>query len=186
MIVEGNAKAATISSAEYATFSNTEAVDFSANGDLVVYTATDNGSSVTLNEVMRKQVPANKAVVLKGAEGTYAAAVIASAEALADNDLKIAEEDLQGNGKIYVLNKKNGKVGFYKLSSTGTLEKGKAYLETENAAPFLGFDGDDTTGIYSVERGALSVEGCYTLDGRRVAQPTKGLYILNGKKVLIP
>ena len=177
---------ATITSAGYATFSSDKNVDFSANGDLVVYTAKDNGSSITLNEVESKQVPAKTAVVLKGAEGTYEGTVIASAEALTDNDLKVAEEDLQGNGKIYVLNKVNDKVGFYKLSSTGTLAKGKAYLETENAAPFLGFDGDDTTGIYSVERGALSVEGCYTLDGRRVAQPTKGLYIVNGKKVLIP
>ena len=82
-------------------------------------------------------------------------------------------------------NKVGDKVGFYKLSATGTLSKGKAYLESENAAPFLGFDGEDTTGINSVERGALSVEGCYTLDGRRVAQPTKGLYIVNGKKVII-
>ncbi len=176
----------TVTSAGYATFSSAEAVDFSANEGLTVFTAKDNGTSVTLNEVTSKKVPANTAVVLKGAEGSYEGTVIASAKALTDNDLKIAEEDLHGNGKIYVLNKKNDKVGFYKLSTTGTLEKGKAYLETENAAPFLGFDGDDTTGIYSVERGALSVEGCYTLDGRRVAQPTKGLYIVNGKKVLIP
>ena len=66
----------------------------------------------------------------------------------------------------------------------------KAYLPASaltGNAPSLSFDfGGDTTGINSVERGALSVEGCYTLDGRRVAQPTKGLYIVNGKKVLVP
>ena len=175
---------ASITAAGYATFSSTEAVDFS-NTNLTVYTAKDNGTSVTLNEVESKKVPANTAVVLEGAEGDYTGTVVASADALTNNDLKVAEENLQGNGNIYVLNKVNGKVGFYKLSSTGTLEKGKAYLETENPAPFLGFDGEDTTGINSVERGALSVEGCYTLDGRRVAQPTKGLYIVNGKKVII-
>ena len=176
---------ATITSAGYATFSSDKNVDFSANDGLTVYTAKDKGTSVTLNEVESKKVPANTAVVLKGEAGDYTGTIVASADALTNNDLKIAEENLQGNGNIYVLNKVNGKVGFYKLSSTGTLEKGKAYLETENPAPFLGFDGDDTTGIYSVERGVLSVEGCYTLDGRRVAQPTKGLYIVNGKKVII-
>ena len=175
---------ATITSAGYATFSSDKNVDFS-DANLTVYTATDNGASVTLNEVESKKVPANTAVVLKGDAGSYEGKVITSADALTDNDLKVATEDLNGNGKIYVLNKVGDKVGFYKLSETGTLDKGKAYLESENAAPFLGFDGEDTTGINSVERGALSVEGCYTLDGRLVAQPTKGMYIVNGKKVIL-
>lgn len=186
MIVEGDAKAATISSAGYATFSNGEALDFSANADLVVYTATDNGSSVTLNEVMSKQVPANTAVVLKGAEGTYEGTVIASAEELGANDLHISDgETATSDQNIYVLANKSNGVGFYKWVGTSSLSSGKIYLKAASSAPFLGFDGDDTTGIYSVERGALSVEGCYTLDGRRVAQPTKGLYIVNGKKVMI-
>ena len=175
---------ATITSAGYATFSSDKNVDFS-NTNLTVYTAKDKVTSVTLNEVESKKVPANTAVVLKGEAGDYTGTVVASADALTNNDLKVATKDLNGDGTIYVLNKVGDKVGFYKLSSTGTLEKGKAYLESENAAPFLGFDGEDTTGINSVERGALSVEGCYTLDGRRVAQPTKGMYIVNGKKVII-
>ena len=176
---------ATITSAGYATFSSDKNVDFFANEGLTVYTAKDNGTSVSLNEVTSKKVPANTAVVLKGEAGDYTGTVVASADALTNNDLKVATEDLNGDGTIYVLNKKDGKVGFYKLSTTGTLSKGKAYLKSEGLAPFLGFDGEDTTGINSVERESLSVEGCYTLDGRRVAQPTKGLYIVNGKKVII-
>ena len=176
---------ATITSAGYATFSSDKNVDFFANDGLTVYTAKVSDTSVTLNEVESKKVPANTAVVLKGEAGDYTGTIVASADALTNNDLKVATEDLNGDGTIYVLNKVNGKVGFYKLSTSGTLSKGKAYLKSGNAAPFLGFDGEDTTGIYSVERGALSVEGCYTLDGRRVAQPTKGLYIVNGKKVII-
>ena len=177
---------ASITSAGYATFSSDKNVDFSANADLVVYTATDNGSSVTLNEVESKQVPAKTAVVLKGAEGTYEGAVIASAEELGANDLHISDgETATSDQNIYVLANKSNGVGFYKWVGTSSLSAGKIYLKAASSAPFLGFDGDDTTGIYSVERGALSVEGCYTLDGRRVAQPTKGLYIVNGKKVMI-
>ncbi len=177
----------TISELGYATFGSAEAVDFSEETNLTVYTAkvNDTNSEVELTEVSSKTVPAGEAVLLKGEAGTYSGKVIESADRLTDNDLKLATADLSGNGKIYVLNKVDDKVGFYKLSAEGTLSKGKAYLESESAAPFLGFDGEDTTGINSVERGALSVEGCYTLDGRRVAQPTKGLYIVNGKKVVI-
>ena len=46
-------------------------------------------------------------------------------------------------------------------------------------------DGDDTTGISSVENLELRTESCFDLQGRRVAQPQKGLYIINGKKVLV-
>ena len=51
----------------------------------------------------------------------------------------------------------------------------------------LSFDGEGTTGIstLNVERGTLNDNSYYMLDGRRVAQPTKGLYIVNGKKVII-
>ena len=83
---------ANITSAGYATFSSTKAVDFS-NTNLTVYTAKDNGTSVTLNEVESKKGPANTAVVLKGEEGDYTGTVVASADALTDNDLKVAAED---------------------------------------------------------------------------------------------
>jgi hypothetical protein len=179
---------ANITSAGYATFSSDKNVDFSANEGLTVYTATENETSVTLNEVSKK-VPANTPVVLKGAAGSYLGAVIASADDLGANDLHISDgETATAEANIYVLaNKTSNGVGFYKWAGTSSLSAGKIYLkaETSNNAPFLGFDGEGTTGISSVERGALSVEGCYTLDGRRVAQPTKGLYIVNGKKVVI-
>jgi len=60
-----------------------------------------------------------------------------------------------------------------------------------DAAPgvrgFIGF-GDETTGIESVQGEGVKVNGSenyYNLNGQRVAQPTKGLYIQNGKKVIV-
>ena len=47
------------------------------------------------------------------------------------------------------------------------------------------FEDGEITGIKSIEREAKNVEGYYDLLGRRVAQPTKGLYIVNGKKVVV-
>lgn len=41
------------------------------------------------------------------------------------------------------------------------------------------------TGIRSVDSGTLAVDKWYDLNGRRVAHPTKGLYIRGGKKILV-
>ena len=51
---------------------------------------------------------------------------------------------------------------------------------------FVGFFGDDITGIGAtlVNSEQRIVNSVYDLQGRKVAQPTKGLYIVNGKKVM--
>jgi phage terminase large subunit-like protein len=84
----------TITAAEYATYVNTtKPLDFSATG-ITVYTATDNETSVTLNEVATGKVPANTPVVLykAGADGTpISVPVIASADAIGGtNDLRVS------------------------------------------------------------------------------------------------
>jgi hypothetical protein len=51
----------------------------------------------------------------------------------------------------------------------------------------MNFEGD-VTGITSVQDSGFRVQGSnavYDLQGRRVAQPAKGLYIVNGKKVIV-
>ena len=56
--------------------------------------------------------------------------------------------------------------------------------ESEGVVSFYFNDGTPT-GIKQVEGSGLKVEGYYDLQGRRVARPTKGLYIINGNKVVI-
>ena len=97
-------------------------------------------------------------------------------------------------GHIYVLNKGTQGVGFYKLSDGGTIGANKAYLQTTSGArEFFLFD--EATGIESIDHSPLTIDhSVYDLQGRRVAQPTKGLYIVrsaegrlqgkNGKKVI--
>ena len=46
-------------------------------------------------------------------------------------------------------------------------------------------DGTKATGISQVENGAAKAQVIYTLDGRRVNAPVKGINIINGKKVLV-
>ena len=64
---------------------------------------------------------------------------------------------------------------------------GKAYFTlpaTENAVAFYGFDWAGTTGIENVEvENASNV--IYDLTGRQVNAVERGIYIINGKKVLV-
>ena len=85
-------------------------------------------------------------------------------------------------------------------SSTGNINGFRAYfqlhdLPTEARSFAMSFD-DETTAVRGIENGEttfgaygesqLRVENSYyDLQGRRVVQPTKGLYIVNGKKLII-
>ena len=91
----------------------------------------------------------------------------------------------------YRLTMHNGtQIGYWWGAANGAafdLAANKAYLAVPSAtgAPSMGlWIDDDTTGIQSIER-TVTDNQYYTLDGRRVAQPTKGLYIVNGRKVIV-
>lgn len=175
---------ATIGGAGYATFSSNYTVDFSATS-VEVFTAAVSGSSVVLTPVDSKKVPAYTAVVLKGATAT--GTVIESTDALTGNELKVSDGTVKGNGKIYVLAKVDDNVRFYKLKNDSPVPAGKAYLQVDgtNVPEFLDFE-ENTTGIDAVRGQKEEVRGeFYNLAGQRVAQPTKGLYIVNGKKIVI-
>lgn len=79
---------------------------------------------------------------------------------------------------------KDGK--FLKLNA-GNVPAGKAYLlATSIQAPELGIDFGGTTAITNTNfTNDTNIREVYDLNGQRVAQPTKGLYIVNGKKVVI-
>ena len=49
----------------------------------------------------------------------------------------------------------------------------------------IGGDEDGTTGVKEMKSEGVKSEEWYTLQGQRVAKPGKGLYIRNGKKVVI-
>ena len=91
----------------------------------------------------------------------------------------------------FVLAKREGVVGFYKVAQQGALAPNKAYLQiptasltSTNGANGITFVEDGTTAIQSVTT-ATTDDAWYTLQGVRVAQPTRGLYIHNGKKVVV-
>ena len=93
------------------------------------------------------------------------------------------------NGNIYVLNTGTKGAGFYKLAENGTVPANKAYLVYDGAAGALDyFLFDETTSISEelrVKSEEIATAPVYDLQGRRVNAPTKGVYIVNGRKVVI-
>ena len=104
---------------------------------------------------------------------------------LLDNDLKGTFVEIAADGK-YVLAQPEGKeVGFYKAE--GTIPAGKAYLEAQGAE-VKGFaiviNGGETAIEGITTSATIPADAIYDLSGRRVEKATKGIYIINGKKVL--
>ena len=180
----------TLSSVGWATLYTPFALDFSGTG-LTAYTATVANDQVTLAEV--SSVPANTGVVLKGEAGSYEIPIVASSTETKKGDLQgaPATDRWMSDGEDYYMlahNSETGKVQFTKLTS-GSIAAGKAYLVQAkgNGARTLNvvFAEEGTTGIQTLDKTPQADGACYNLNGQRVSQPAKGLYIVNGKKVVI-
>ena len=157
-----------------------------------VYTVKDGGKSAELTKLEEGTiVNAGTPVLLKGDNGIYFLTASAAEGSELDNDLMASDGNVTGDGTIYVLNCVNDQVGFYKLKTGNKLAAGKAYLQATDTAEGVKFFGgnepDDTpTAITNVELDAAAREGkVYNLAGQRVLRPSKGIYIIGGKKLMI-
>ena len=174
----------------YTTYIPTHNLDFTSHAKLTAYIATAaSGSSVTLTSI--NKVPAGTPIILKATETGAAidVPVAATTDDASLNKLSIGDGKTQigGDGKFdYIL--KNGL--FCKVTTASALAAGKCYLHL-TAAPeanelTIDFEDGETTGVVSVGKPQTTTNReFYNLAGQRVAQPTKGLYIVNGKKVVI-
>ena len=186
-----NSVSTTITSAGWSTLYTPYALDFSTlSSEVEAYTASLSGTTVTLNKV--DDVPANTGVVLKkiGGTGSYDIPVIASSATekgdLTGNASAATPYDA-GTNRYYLALNGESKAQFKKLTS-GSIAAGKAFLETAVTAPVLNvvLGDDNVTGIADVRSKMEDVRGnIFDLQGRKVAQPTKGLYIVNGKKIIV-
>jgi len=177
---------ATVGSDGFATFSAVKAIN--VDGIVTAYGAKYDGSKIVLTPVT--EIPANTGVIIEAAAGTYTIPAINSVSALGSiNELQVSDGSVKGNGtSIYALgkDKTTSKVGFILVKSGTTIPEGKAYLNIAGGArEFIGFGDEDATGIDAVKQSAKADNLYFNLAGQRVAQPTKGLYIVNGKKVIV-
>ena len=163
------------------------------------YASNATGSTVTLTSTNSSAVAAGEGLMLKGTAGaTITIPVVASGSAIAGNLLK--GQTTTGNvaastsGKyhyVFGYSKTDAtEYGFYNLTAATEVAAGKAYLETDTelstaaARLTIVFD-DETTGIGSVNSEENKAKEIYNLQGQRVDTLKKGLYIVNGKKVMV-
>ena len=148
-------------------------------------------------------VPANEALVIEAAEGNYALMFTTTEQQpVVNNTLKGTDEatDLTDDSNYYYyglsLNASSelSSVGFYWMNNTGaafTNGAHKAYLKLDKSifSPSMSMSGfpfnSSATGIDHIATGADTTKSVYDLSGRRVNKAIKGIYIVNGKKVLV-
>jgi hypothetical protein len=188
-----NIPVSTLADRNYATCVTTKQLNFSAATGITAYIAK--GLNSAKNAVVLEKVsvvPAGTPIIVKTEEQgqtvnvpvTTAAASV-TGNALVAGDGTTAWNGTSGYTYYYIAGDE-----FHKATS-GTLQSGKAYLKVETsaiAARQLGivFSDSEATGIGAtlVNNGIVNNE-FFNLQGQRVAQPTKGLYIVNGKKVIM-
>ena len=175
----------TVSAAGYATYVAPMNVII-GDGTVSSYITGAEGKELTL--VAAPVVAEGEAVLLSGA-GTYKiyGHDDLAATKKADNKLVAGATAPVGS---YVLQSQNGKVGFYQVQGVSKATNGHAYLNMgdldkdpdviEDVKAFI--LADDATAIKNVKVAADNVT--FNLQGQRVNADQKGLYIVNGKKVV--
>lgn len=192
-----------VSAAGYATyFNSTKAYTMPAGATGYVW---DEGNIVAVYD-SEKKVPAKEPLVIKvdagnhpllfttSDEETYKSAGMNALEGTDFETVLTDDENYYFYGLSLNKSSEAGSVGFYWMNPTGaafTNGAHKAYLKLDKSTPAgsqavngFPFNGT-TTGIEQIEAGADAKNAIYDLSGRRVNKAAKGIYILNGKKVLV-
>lgn len=164
------------------------------------YTSIDGNNTLTksVEYVAGDIVPANTAVVVKGAKGSYNYynTEETATKTIEKNLLKGVTTDTKIEAKSgvkrYILTRADdGILAFYRTNSGNiNVKANRAYLEVPTAMAVASFSLEGTaTGINNVVTTAAK-QGIYTISGVRLnATTTKGLpagiYIVDGKKVIV-
>lgn len=175
---------------KYSTFCSDWDVDFSGVTDVEAYKATVNGNVVSTERVYNK-VKAGEGLLIKNVGNVtfVKLPIVHDAEPLGNNYLKgvtknMEAKDFDGKTAYILVSDKEFKY-IDPVNSDKTLRKGKAYLELPpaeaGAKPSSLFFGE-ATAINGIAVEKKADNAIYNLQGMRVKTPTKGLYIINGKK----
>ena len=138
----------TIGTEGVATYVTNNAIDFSGVTGLTAYTATSANNQYVFTEAVTGIVPANTALLVRGASATIplVQATSTSVATLEGNILKASDGNKTGGDNIYAFSKSALK--FKKVDSEVTIPSGKAYLVIESGeAPTaldIQFDGEAT------------------------------------------
>jgi hypothetical protein len=180
---------------QYTAFSYDKPLDFT-DSELTAEIVT---SAIGTTQTVTK-VPANTGIIVGLAQATTEAKTISVPVCVDETD------DVTGNMLVavleattipqtvggytnYVFGKSGGKEQFFKVRAAGMeVPANNAYLKISNAEAkgldVIGF-GEDATGISAIEKAGMQNGDIYNLQGQKVNRAQKGVYIVNGKKVIL-
>ncbi len=187
----------------YSTYYNEDYdIDLTDTGITAYWAEGIEGSTVTLTDI-GATIPAKTAVVFKGTQ-TYFTASDATASSA---ESEYSSNMLHGHSTTGMLKEENGDYVYYMLTTGGTNGEVGFYYGTSDGGAFesaankawlavpesmatslsIKFKDNDTTGISSVSANYGEGDGnIYTIQGIRVNDMSqKGVYIVNGRKVLV-
>lgn len=187
------AKVATLYNADKALEVPTGVVAYTAKIDEVTGEVIP---SVTFNA--GDVIPAGEAVILEGAEGNYDFQIVANPSTELDDANVLHGETENGftsygaatmSWWYYLLADGPKGIAFYWGADNGAAfpcKEGNAYiaLPAGSNAKVLLFGGE-ATGIKTIDKANVENGAVYNLNGQRVNPTQRGIYIVNGKKVIV-
>ena len=181
-----------IASEGYTTIAAPVALNIPAGVSAYTVTVDEAKESAILEEV-KDVIPAGTAVVLENQGETDNFKFTFASEGTTENENNLTgvyvETDIATSINAYSLDNGDQGFGFYQLNETDrTLEAHKAYLSLPDSLSHIYsiIIGGPTTGIEETVTEAADAEEYYDLQGRRVLNPVKGIYVTkSGKKVVL-
>ena len=153
------------------------------------YYVSAKGAEATMTAIDAQVIPANQGVILTSESGEAATMVPAAGETAATitgnqlgHSAGAAKSLTAGEG--YILGNGSEGTAFYPCKA-GSLPINKAYLLGNGESAIVMNFGNAVTGINTIAAPASAKAPIFDLSGRRVVKATKGLYIQNGKKVIV-
>jgi 3',5'-cyclic AMP phosphodiesterase CpdA len=171
----------------YSTYCSENRLDISKTTGVTAYIVNNvTETTVELQEV--SVIPAETGFILKGTGNAWYDLYKTSnaVDDVTGNQLHGTLTETAAPANSFALSTKKGVTGFYPVSTGLMIPAHKAYLTaTGSMARSLSIDGE-VTGILNVDSyvNAIPAE-YYSIHGIKVVRPTKGIYIRNGKKVVI-
>ena len=173
----------------YSTYCSENRLDISKTTGVTAYIVNNvTETTVELQEV--SVIPAETGFILKGTGNALydLYKTESAADDVSGNQLHGTLTELSAPANTFALSTKKGVTGFYPVNTGLMIPAHKAYLTVSgnnNLARALVFDGK-TTGIMNADSHVDVIPSeYYSIHGIKVERPTKGIYISNGKKVVI-
>ena len=152
------------------------------------YYGIDKVSYVTLKEIGEPAIPAETGVILIGDNAGKVTMVPAAGEQVGEYEENVLSHSAGASKDItdgYILTAKNGVAAFYRANA-GTLAMNKAYIAVSGAQEAVEIRLPGTTGVDELIEQRAESKVIFDLTGRKVdAVTAPGVYIVNGKKVLV-